>query len=317
MRAWAGSRALLALVGLAFLAGWVLCGPAVAAEKAAPPAKAGADGASPAAGKSDEGGGSKIEKTIATIQDRLMQLQNEEFQVSMEALKIQQAGQQGVDSPDKARDELAKGNTKPEYRAYKQALITAASKWQNFDARFAPLASQVKGLEREREKAPADVQAKIDDVTKKVMDKHRSLLERIADLYEKCADYRDALQAYQMILKDVPQNKLAAERPLREKIAGCYKGMGDFKTAFASYKAIFDGIPEKDRMKDKKIGTAMVDCLEKMNDLKDALELCKALLAATPGDKDLTNKVAEIEKKGGGTATKGSSGNTTGTGAKK
>jgi hypothetical protein len=61
----------------------------------------------------------------------------------------------------------------------------------------------------------------------------------------------------------------------------------------------------------------MVDCLEKMNDLKDALDLCKALLAATPGDKDLTNKVAEIEKKGGGTATKGSSGNTTGTGAKK
>jgi hypothetical protein len=261
--------------------GWCVLG--LAAQKAAPKAsEAGAETKAPAG----EGAASKAEKQIAAIQDRLNQLTSEESSVTMSTLQAQsKASSALVDAkkdPTKAAEELGKGNSTKEFRDYKIAMMGIAGQWQAFAGKFARVVDQARQLDRERDKAPAEIQPRIDETVKKVLDRNRGILERAADPYEKVAAWRDALGVYLSILKDVPENKRAGERDLKRKIADLYEKTGDLRGALAIYKGIFEAIPEKDRFKDRDLCKKLAELYEKGGDLKSALAMYKGNVMAAP-----------------------------------
>jgi hypothetical protein len=262
-----------------------------------------AAGAGPDAPKAsgDETAAVKIEKQVANVQERMTALQQEEFTVSMAAMKAQQAAQ-GTEDPNKIRDELAKGNHKREYLEYKAACENAAQQYQALAEKYLRVVNMVKTLERDREKAPAELQPKIDELSRRAQDKYRSLLEKVADLYDKCAGYKMALQIYLTLYQAVPEDK--RDRALKEKIADLYEKVGDLKNAAALYKAIFDSLPEKSRFKDKKICEKLGGLYEKADDLRSALAIYKGFWDALPAgdrgkERGMGEKLGDLLDKGG------------------
>ncbi|MBM4019586.1 MAG: tetratricopeptide repeat protein [Planctomycetes bacterium] len=268
--------------------------PASGAALAAAKAEAGADTAKPAA---DEAAVQKMEKQVAGVQDRMSALQQEEFNISMVTLKGQQAAIQGIEGQglDKVRDELAKGSHNKEHLEYRAAMLAAAQQWQAFAEKYSRVLSMIKTLERDRDKAPAEMQTKIDELSKRAQDKYRSLLEKVADFYDKCAEFRQALQIYASLYQSLPENK--RDRGLKEKLGDLYERTGDLKSALALYKGIFDAIPEKARFKDKNACLKLAGVYEKMGDVRNAALIYKGFWDAV-AEKDRTKERSTGEKLG-------------------
>ena len=281
--------ALVLGVGAAALGAAAEKAPDKAPDPSTPPATAGKD--EPAKTSGQEGATAKIEKQINSMQDRMSELQTQEFKISTEVMRIQMAAQQalGTIAPDKARDDLAKGATKKELVDYRAALVNCAGQWKGFADRYMSVVRTGRGLEAMREKAPPELQTKIDEVARKAEDKYRTLMERVADLYEKVGDYRSALQINLSLYQAVPENKRAGERQLKEMIATLYERVGDGRNALTMLKGIMDGLPEKDRYKDKKLAERVAGLYEKAGDTRTAFQILKAAVEAVP-EKDRYSK---------------------------
>ena len=261
--------------------------PAKAPEAGTPAADPTKDDTTKSSGQ--EGATAKIEKLVNQIQDRMSELQTQEFKISTDVIRVQYAAQQGVDNVDKARDDLAKGGAKREYIEYRNALVSCAQQWKSFADRLQPVVRQARGLETMRDKAPQELQTRIDDVSRKAEDKYRSITERVADLYEKVGDYRSALQINLSIYQGIPENKRSGERPLKEVIATLYERVGDGRNALTMLKSIMDGLPEKDRYRDKKLAEKVATLYEKAGDTRTAFQILKAAVEAVP-EKDRYSK---------------------------
>jgi tetratricopeptide (TPR) repeat protein len=241
----------------------------------------------------------RIEKQMGAVQDRMTELQNEEFKVSMGIMQAQQKATQALKDPAKAPDELAKGNKTRELLEYRNVMVQAAQAWQGFAEKFQRCVNMMKALERDREKAPADLQAKIDELNNKVDAKYRSLLEKAADCYDKVAEFRSALGIYLAIFQSIPEAKRATEKDLMLKIAGLYGKAGDVRNALATYQNALAGVPEKERFKDKKTGEQLANLYEKAGDLKSAFLTLKGTYEAVP-EKDRYTKEKGLGEKLGG-----------------
>ena len=289
--------------GLLVGAGWVISWPAIdlAAEK--PPANAEGTTKTEGAGeapKADEAATAKIEKQINGIEDRMKSLQQEEFQVSIIALKAQ-AVAEGADI-EKYRQELEKGSKKKEHLEFRAAMESAAGQWRTIAEKYERIVNMTKTLERDREKATPALQAKIDELSKRATDKYRSLVDKVVSSYEKCADYKNAIQAYLGIIQLTPENK--RDRGMKEKLGDLYERSGDFKNAMTLYKGILDSIPEKDRFKDRGPVDKIVGLCEKISDFRTAAALYKGVWTALSekdrgADKGFGEKFGELCEKAG------------------
>jgi tetratricopeptide (TPR) repeat protein len=284
-------------VGLLVCAGWAASWPVAAPAEEKAPAKAPAAADAP---KPDETAIAKIEKQITGIEDRMKTLQQEEFQVSMAAVTAQKVAD-GADV-EKYRQELEKGSKKREHLEYRAAMESAAGQWRTFADKYERIVNMTKTLERDRDKAPPEVQAKIDGLAKRANDKYRSILDKVMSNYEKCADYRNVLQIYQAIYQSTPEAK--RDRGMKKELAGLYKKAGDAKNSLALYKSMFDAIPEKERLKDRGFVEEVATFYKDMGDFRNALLLYKALWDALPEkdrgkDGNLGKALAEMYEKVG------------------
>jgi tetratricopeptide (TPR) repeat protein len=251
----------------------------------------------PAKGAAAEGAADRIEKQIAGIQEKLLAIQSEELQLSVQIMKAVSAVTQSLENVDQAGEDLAKGNMRRGLPEYKQTMMAVAAQWQQFAEKFARVAALVKPLARDRDRAPPALQSQIDLLTGRVAEKQRTLQERIAETYDKVGEYRSALTWYLSVYQAVPETKRAAEKVLREKLGDLYFKVGDLKNAMAFYKALYDEAPEKDRPRNKNLGFKIADVLDKAGDLKTELALLKAIAAINVGDGGLNDRVSKLEKK--------------------
>lgn len=288
MGAWKIRLALGVLAAAALAAAWPAAG--VAAEKTEDKPAAGAD-----APKADETAGVKLARQIANIEDRLKGLQAEASQVSMAEVTAQGVAK-GQDI-GKIREDLEKGSRLPEHLQYRAAMEAVAGQYRALAERYERVVGMTKTLERDREMAPADKQAQIDDLSKRTGDKYRSLLEKVVEVYEKCADYRNALQVDQTLYQATPEAK--RDRPMKQKLCDLYKKVGDMKNAAAMFKSIFESIPEKERYKDRKFVDEGAALCKDAGDFRTAILLYKALWEAIPQkdrakDRDLGEKIGDL-----------------------
>jgi TolA-binding protein len=292
--------------------------------------------------KGEETGDDKIEAQLGAIQERLTQLMNEEMNLTISLMEMQQKANQLIENPDKAADELSKGLGTPKLREYKAILMQSASRLQALDAKYVSLIKTMKGLEKDRQHAEAQQQARIDELSTRVAAKHKANVEKIATYYERVGQPRIAIGIYIELYQSLPESK--RDRNLKEKIAAMSEKCGDAKSALVMYKAILDAVPEKDRhkeralcdklsglyekggdtkaalgvyqnfipekecLKDRALCEKMGGMYEKIGDAKAALAMYRAALEAIPPDKrdtdgkGLKDKIASIEKKSGGSA---------------
>jgi tetratricopeptide (TPR) repeat protein len=283
---------------------------------AAPAAKPGGKADDPNAGppkepttksKGDETAAEKIDKQLNAVSERLSDLMSEEMNLTMDIMKMQTRANELVESPNKATEELSKGAGNPKLREYKQILLVCAQKLQGADAKYLALLKIMKAMERDREHAAAEQQARIDETINRIQLRHKANLEKIASFFEKVADPKTALQLYAEIYQSLPENK--RDKTLKEKIATLSEKCGSIKDAIAMYKSILEAIPEKERYRDRGMGEKLGGLYEKAGDLRAALSVYKAFLDAVPPDKkdtdgkNLKEKIANIEKKLGKTDT--------------
>jgi len=289
MGTWRIRLALGVLAAAAWAAAWPATG--VAEEKA----PGGAD-----APKADETAAAKFEKQILNIEDRMKNLQQEEFRASMATVKAQGVAD-GADI-EKYRQELEKGSKKKEHLEYRAALEAAAAQWWGLAEKYERIISMLKGLERDREKASADMQAKGDELTKRAQDKYRSFLEKAVSCCSRCADYKNALRAELSLYQSTPEAN--RDLAMKKELADLYKKAGDTKNAVALYKGILDAIPEKDRFKDRKLVEEIANFSKSAGDFRTTLLLYKGLWEAIPEkdrgkDGGLGRTLAELYEKVG------------------
>ena len=261
-------------LGLVIGAGWAVSWPATGAAEEKPPAKAeGTDTAKP-----DEAVTAKIEKQIQNIEDRMKNLQQEEFQISMASVKAQTVADGG--DIEKYRQELEKGSKKREHLEFRAAMEASAAQWRAFADKYERVVGMAKALEHDRDKAPPALQTKIDDLIKRANDKYRSLQDKVMSSYEKCADYKNALPIYLSIYQSTPEAK--RDRGMKKELAGLYKKAGDTKNCLALYKGMLDAIPEKERFKDRGFVEEVAVALKDGGDFRTAAQLYKGLWESIP-----------------------------------
>jgi tetratricopeptide (TPR) repeat protein len=302
----------LVVLGLCLLLVW--SAPLLGAPAAkAPAVKAAAEAAAPDTpkgdapkGKGDEASGDKLDKQLAGISDRLTELMNEDMNLAMSLMGMQQKANELVESPDKATEELSKGVVTPKLREYKQVLLQSAQRLQALDAKYGVLQKTLKTLERDREHATTEQQARLDDFSNRLQAKHRANVAKIAVYYEKAAEPKLALQIFSEVYQSTPEKQ--RDRALKERVGNLSEKAGNYKDAITLFKSILDALPEKDRYHDRALGEKLGGLYEKAGDYKAALALYQAFLNAMPADKRDTDgktfrdRIANIEKKGGRTA---------------
>lgn len=239
----------------------------------------------------------RLQKQIASIEDRMMSLQEEELNLSMKIMQARQKASEGVENPSKVAEKLAKGESGKGLRQYKAIMISCARQLQAFGAKLQPLLKQVKALQRDREKAPEPLKARIDTVTARVVSKHRTNLDKVAQTYQQCAEYRAALGINLSIYKSIPANQRAKEGVLIETIGELYDKDGDPRNALLFYKGLFEAKDPKSRYNDRKLGMKVAGLYVKCGDKRSAVQLYQALFNALPRDKRTENEGKELQKK--------------------
>jgi Spy/CpxP family protein refolding chaperone len=269
-------------IGLLVGAGWVISCSATGVAAEQPPAKSEGATETPKAGdapKADEAVTAKIERQINSIEDKMKALQQEDSQISMAAVTAQ--GAVKGEDVEKVRKELEKPVvSKKEYQEYRAILQAAAGQGKALAEKYDRILSQLKTLDRERDKVSPSLQTKIDELTKRTSDKHSSTLEKVVSYYRRCADYKNAAQTQQAIYQMTPEAKRTRE--MKKELAGLYKQAGDLKSSVALYKSMFEAIPEKDRMKDRVLVEEVAGAYKDAGDLRTAAQLYKGLWDAIP-----------------------------------
>jgi len=246
----------------------------------------------------------KLEKQLAAAEERYTALQTEELELSVKLMQAQQQALAAVENPSRVNEELAKGGGGKGVREYRSILMASAAQWRAFEAKIKSLDGQTKTLARERDKAPAALQGRIDQLVINVGAKHRAVLEKIADAYDKVGDYRNALTINLAILNSVPEDKRAAERTLVERIATLHEKSGDLRKALETYLSVYKTVPENKRGgSERKLTEAIAGLCEKLGDPKAALDLLRLVYNALPKDKKedekqekgLKDKIAKLE----------------------
>jgi tetratricopeptide (TPR) repeat protein len=239
----------------------------------------------------------RTQRLVTWIQDRLGALQNEEIQLSMlEETNLARVVEK-IDNADAAAENLFRGKLTPELTGYRQVLLTAVVQWQLLAARYVPVITQAKALDKS--KASADLAPIIDQVQGRLQEKQRSLQEKVAALYQRAGDYRNAVKLYAALFQAIPVAKRPDEKKLLEKIADLYFKMEDNPNALAGYKLLFELTPEKDRYRDSGTGWRICEVLDRMKDYRNELQLLKALSEASPNEGRLKDKIRDVQKKTG------------------
>jgi hypothetical protein len=255
----------------------------------------------------------RLTKMLGTVTEKMLALQTEELQVSVNEQKAVGAAAANVEKIKDAPDDLYHGKNGKGLQEYKQALMMAIGQWQAVAAKFAPLAQQAKGVERDRAKAPTELQTLIDMVLSRVQDKQRTYLQKLGDLSESAGEYKKAISYYSAEIQSIPETKRGGESSLMEKIVNLSAKTDDGRGALAFYKALQEILPERQRYRNGGLGLQVCDALEKINAFKDELDLLKALHEADPGNGGISDRIAKVQKKvAGGAGTTGGARNTKG-----
>jgi len=258
------------------------------------------------AAEPNAGAAARVEKQVAAIENQMMSLQEQELELSMKIMQAQQKANEGVENPAKAAEKLARGESGKGLRQYKVVMLSCARQLQAFDRKLQPLLKSVKALQRDREKAPEPLKARIDTVTARIESKRRTNLEKVAHTYKQCAEYRAALGIYLAIYRGIPAKERVKDTNLTETIGELYEKAGDLKNALVFYKTLFEAKDPKTRYADRKLGMKVASLYAKCGDKRSAVQLYRALFEALPRAKrtekegqELLKKIEEIEGKSG------------------
>ncbi|HUU31670.1 MAG TPA: hypothetical protein VMY69_06185 [Phycisphaerae bacterium] len=254
----------------AFLAAGLVWNPAAWAEEAAGPPPA--PSASPAAGQTPSAEETKpvkeptaekteadarLEKQIASLRDQMMQFQTDEFKVTTTTAKIEMAANQPGIKPATARALYA----------------SAAAQWRAVNAKFGRVMSAAEKLDRERNKAPENLQAQIDLWVKRVYQKQTDLAERLISLYQKGGDAKSAVATYAAMLDQIPEHRRENPRAMKERLADLAAAAGNYKAALAQYTEILKSLPEKQQKEDIGLQWKIGETYEKMGNNVAALQV--------------------------------------------
>jgi tetratricopeptide (TPR) repeat protein len=253
-----------------FLAAGLAWCPSGRAEEAGPPPAAAPEMASEPAPSADEAqppkeptaeeaeAAAQLEKQIASLRDQMMRLQKDEFRVTADTAKKEMAAKQEGIKPAAAR----------------AWYVSAISDWRGMNAKFGRVMSAAEKLDRERDKAPKNLQAQIDLWVNRVYQKQTDLVERLVGLYQKAGDPKSAAAAYAALLDQIPDHRKENPRAMKERLAVLLAAAGNYPAALAQYTEILKSLPEKQQKED--IGLQMK---ERMADLMAAAGNYKAALA--------------------------------------
>jgi tetratricopeptide (TPR) repeat protein len=285
MRMLCGRCALCLALASVFAFGWTAArlwgetAPTPAKEPARPAAK---DSASSAKTPEDA---AKINKQLAAVQEQITALSNEESQTLIKILTSKKAAMDSgkIEDTNKVRDDIAKGKIKADWRDYRQVLTASGQMWEALAQKFARLSTQMKPLERDRDKASPDAQAQID----------------AGDCYYDAADFKKALPIFAGLYQEIPEDKRAAEKALTEKLADVCYASGDLKTAFKIYEGQYNAAPpaEQKNWSTQKARERMANIYEKNGDYKAALPYYKSMLETYTPDKRTTDETKWLRDK--------------------
>jgi hypothetical protein len=107
----------------------------------------------------------------------------------------------------------------PGMKEYKAAYMGGAGQLMQVDKKYSRAKLELQMALKDAKILPDDIKGKLDELLAKVALQRRSMYEKMATYYETVADYKDALQVYMGILKDIPENKRDGETTLKKKIS--------------------------------------------------------------------------------------------------
>jgi len=254
-------------------------------------------------GEAEAGLTARVEKQIESIESRMMLLMEEELNLSVRIMQAQQKANAGLKNPSKAAERLSKGEKASELRQYKAIMLWCVKQRQACNAKLLPLLESVKALQRDREKAPEALKARIDAVTARIEGKHRANMEKIANLYAQCAEWRTAFGIYSKLYSEMPENERVKNTVMTEKMMELCGKVQDPKSSLMLYRSLFEAKSVKDRYHDRKLGEKVAKAYEKCGDFRSAYRVYNALHDAIPRDKrekdgkGLRDRMKEMEKK--------------------
>jgi len=208
----------------------------------------------------------QLEKQIAALRDQMMRLQKDEFRVTADTAKKEMAANQPGIKPAAAR----------------AWYMSAISDWRGMNAKFGRVMSAAEKLDRERDKAPKNLQAQIDLWVKRVYQKQTDLVERLVGLYQKAGDPKSAVAVYAAMLDKIPEHRKENPVAMVERLVGLYQGAGDAKSAVAVYAAMLDKIPEQRRENPRAMKERLADLTAAAGNHKAALAQYTEILKSLP-----------------------------------
>lgn len=230
----------------------------------------------------NDGEGTEIETRLERINQQLMDLQNQEFDLSMGIVEARQKAKELLKEPAKATQHLAQGKLSRDLLRYKAVLLASAKQTQQYDRRFLPLLRQIEALQKRGDKASKQVQARIDQTADRIQAKHRSNLEKIARFYEQAAEWPQALRVFLQVYSMMPEKERTENQALIKTIGTLYNKIKDFKGALAFYRSLFEAKGPKERYQDKKLAQKVADLYAKTGDTREALLIYRRLLTLIP-----------------------------------
>jgi hypothetical protein len=244
----------------------------------------------------------KFTRQVAAIQEQLSTLQSEEISLNLNADRAIGAAAQGVEDLNAAAENLFRNKMFKGLPEYRQALLAAAVQWKQLMGKYEKVFAMGAALQRDRPKAPAEVQPAIDQILGRLQEKKRNLLEKLAGLCERAGDYRSAALYDAAILETVPADKRLAERKLREKIGDLFFKLEDYKDSLTYLMALFNDILKKDSQRNPDLGWKICDVLDKAHEYATEYAFLKALAEANPDQGRLKDRLRDLQKKVGATA---------------
>jgi len=226
----------------------------------------------------------EVEKQLDLINKKLMDMQNEEFDLTMKISQAQQKAQQGLEEPGKASQHLAEGKRSSALMKYKAVLVASAQRVQQFDRRFLPLLRQVQALQKKQGKVSKPVQAMIDQTAARVEGKHRSNVEKMSRFYEQAAEWGPALRGFLQVYSMIPDKERDKNQDLIKTIGELYDKAGSPQRALTFYNKIFETKDPKQRYGDKKLAEKVADLNAKTGNAQKAVVIYRGLLDHTPND---------------------------------
>ena len=160
----------------------------------------------------------RIEKQLADAREKLLELQQEELELSVKILKVESAALAKVEDAKNLKKNLQKGSTAKDVAEYRNACLACAEQWRMMEGKYAALHHSLQYVERKRDSLPDDLKASVDEVMGTILKRRRDLLEKMAAIYEKIFDDKRALNVYMTIYQMLPADQRDAETALKQKM---------------------------------------------------------------------------------------------------